>query len=115
MCSSDLIRKVARKILEGLNFDVDEAEDGAGALERCRAQMPDAVLLDRNLPNMVGPEFLRQLRREVNGGKPVIVYCVIENDVARITEAVNAGANEYLVKPFDRESVSSKFAQAGLI
>ncbi len=112
---SRVIRKVARKILEGLNFQIDEAEDSAAALEKCRHRMPDAILLDGNLPNMPGIDFLRQLRREENGAKPVVVYCTIENDIAHITDAVHAGANEYLVKPFDRELMSAKFAQAGLL
>jgi two-component system chemotaxis response regulator CheY len=111
---SRVIRKVARKILEELNFEIDEAEDGATALAACRATMPDAILLDGHMPNMSGVEFLRALRRETGGNKPVVVFCVIENDVGEITEAVGAGANEYLLKPFDRDVVKEKFADAGL-
>src|SRR5262245_31557659 len=112
---SRVIRKVARKILEDLQFGVDEAEDGAAALEICRRKMPDAILLDWNMPTMSGVVFLRTLRREPAGGKPVVVYCTSEHDLAVITEAMGAGANEYMLKPFDREAMQATFTDAGLI
>ena len=59
---SKVIRKVARHILETLNFAVEEAEDGQEALSRCEEKMPDVVLLDWNMPVMGGMEFLRTLR-----------------------------------------------------
>jgi len=83
---SRVIRKVARKILEELKFGVDEAEDGAAALEICRRKMPDAILLDWNMPTMSGVDFLRALRREPSGGKPIVVYCTTENDLTVITD-----------------------------
>ena len=60
---SSVIRKVARRILEGLEFQIVEAEDGEQALDACRSKMPDAILLDWNMPKMDGYEFLRNLRR----------------------------------------------------
>jgi two-component system chemotaxis response regulator CheY len=112
---SRVIRKVARKILEELNFEIEEAEDGAGALEACRENMPDAILFDWGMPNMSGVEFLRVLRREDGGNKPVVLMCTSENDVAQVTEAVSAGVNEYVLKPFDRKSIESKLSDAGLL
>jgi two-component system chemotaxis response regulator CheY len=112
---SRVIRKVARRILEELKFGIDEAEDGASALEICRRRMPEAILLDWSLPNMSGVEFLRALRREPAGDRPIVVFCTTENDVAHITEAIGAGANEYVLKPFDRDIVEAKFAEAGLM
>ena len=112
---SRIFRKIACKILEELQFSTDEAEDGAAALDVCRQKMPDAILLDWNMPAMSGIEFLRTLRREPSGGKPVVVYLTTENDIAHITEAINAGANEYLVKPIDREVVEAKLVEAGLM
>jgi two-component system chemotaxis response regulator CheY len=112
---SRVIRKVARRILEELKFGIDEAEDGSDALEICRRKMPDAILLDWNMPNMSGIEFLRALRREPSGGKPIVVFCTTENDIAHITEAIGAGANEYIMKPFDKDIVEAKFVEAGLM
>lgn len=112
---SSVIRKVARRILEDLDFAIVEAEDGKQALEACRDQMPDAILLDWNMPVMDGLEFLTTLRRETGGDKPIVVFCTTENDVAHITRAIRAGANEYIMKPFDKEIVEAKFQEVGLI
>jgi len=112
---SRVIRMVARKIFEQLAFDVLEATDGAAALEVCRGGMPDAILLDWNMPVMTGIEFLRSLRRMQGGNAPVVVLCTTENDVAHISEALEAGANEYIMKPFDSDIIQAKFAQVGLI
>jgi len=111
---SRVIRKVARRILEELGFDIAEASDGLEALAWCRAVMPDAVLLDWNLPMMSGLEFLKQLRQEPEGDKPTVIFCTVENDLERIREALDAGADEYIMKPFDGDIIAGKFAQAGL-
>lgn len=112
---SRVVRKVARKILEDLKFDCAEAADGAEALARCREKMPDAILLDWNMPVMNGIDFLRALRRERNGEKPVVVFCTTENDMDHIAEAIRSGANEYVMKPFDGEIIESKFQEVGLV
>jgi two-component system chemotaxis response regulator CheY len=112
---SSVIRKVARRILEGLDFQIVEAEDGEQALGACQRQLPDAVLLDWNMPKMDGYEFLKALRRLPGGHEPKVVFCTTENDVAHIARALHAGANEYIMKPFDREIVESKFQEVGLI
>jgi two-component system chemotaxis response regulator CheY len=112
---SSVIRKVARRILEGLAFEIAEAEDGEQALEVCRTNMPDAVLLDWNMPKMDGYEFLRSLRKMPHGDRPKVVFCTTENDVAHIARALHAGANEYIMKPFDKEIVEAKFQEVGLI
>ena len=112
---SSVIRKVARRILEGMEFQIVEAEDGEQALGACRLQLPDAILLDWNMPKMDGYEFLRSLRRLPGGDSPKVVFCTTENDVAHIARALHAGANEYIMKPFDREIVEAKFQEVGLI
>jgi two-component system chemotaxis response regulator CheY len=112
--NSRVIRKVACNILNGLDFDTQEAEDGAAALDACRVNMPDVILLDLQMPRMSGAEFLRSLRRQNRGDHPYVLLCTTENDIPRLTEALNAGANQYLMKPFDRESLSQKLSQAGV-
>ncbi|MGH6871159.1 MAG: response regulator [Rhizomicrobium sp.] len=112
---SRVIRKVACKILESLDFETDEAEDGPTALDHCRMRMPQLILLDWQMPNMSGVEFLRTLRRERNGQAPIVVFCTTENDVGHISEAMGAGANEYVVKPYDRDILKAKLAQVGLV
>ena len=68
---SKVIRMVARRILEGLDFEITEAVDGKEALETCTVAMPDAVLLDWHMPIMNGIEFLRELRKTAGGDAPV--------------------------------------------
>ena len=111
---SSVIRKVARRILEGLDFQIIEAEDGEKALEACKRAMPEAVLLDWNMPVMDGYEFLGHLRRMPGGDVPKVVFCTTENDVVHIARALHAGANEYIMKPFDKEIVEAKFQEVGL-
>ncbi len=112
---SKVIRMVARRILETLEFDIVEAADGRQALDACEIKMPDAVLLDWNMPIMNGIEFLRALRDSAGGSEPVVVFCTTENDMAHIQEAMSAGANEYIMKPFDRDIIETKFQQVGLL
>jgi two-component system chemotaxis response regulator CheY len=112
---SSVIRKVARRILESLDFQISEAENGEEAIEACRQHIPDAVLLDWNMPKMDGYEFLRALRRLPGGDKPKVVFCTTENDVAHIARALHAGANEYIMKPFDKDIVEAKFQEVGLL
>lgn len=112
---SSVIRKVARRILESLGFQILEAEDGEMALEACRRELPDVILLDWNMPRMDGFEFLRTLRRMPGGDGPKVVFCTTENDVAHIARALHAGANEYIMKPFDKDIVEAKFQEVGLI
>ena len=112
---SRVIRKVACRILEDLSFATEEAEDGAAALAICRLQMPDVILVDWNMPKMSGIEFLRALRGESRGSHPVVVFCTTENDLAHITEAMSAGADEYIMKPFDREIIEAKLTEVGMV
>jgi len=112
---SKVVRKVARKILEELEFDCLEAEDGQQALDECKKAMPVSILLDWNMPVMSGIEFLRELRGLPNGDQPKVVFCTTENEFSYIQEALNAGANEYIMKPFDSDIIQSKFSQLGLL
>ena len=91
---SSVIRKVARRILEGLDFQIVEAEDGEKALEVCKRGMPDAILLDWNMPVMDGYEFLRSLRLMPGGEQPKLVFSTTENGIGHIARALHAGANE---------------------
>ncbi|WP_445681906.1 response regulator [Radicibacter daui] len=112
---SRVVRKVARKILEELGFACSEAEDGLKAMESCANSMPDAILLDWNMPVMSGIEFLRRLRKMTHGTTPKVVFCTTENDIAHIQEALAAGADEYIMKPFDNDIIQTKFMQVGLL
>lgn len=112
---SKVIRMVARKILQELEFETAEAADGQEALDACKSSLPDAVLLDWNMPVMDGLEFLKELRQLPGGNAPIVVFCTTENDIEHIQKAIESGANEYIMKPFDSEIIQAKFAQVGLL
>lgn len=112
---SEVVRKVARYIFEYLKFETSEAETGQDALNSCAKAMPDAILLDSHIPAMPTASFLASLRGLAGGDKPVVIYCATENDSTEIARALSAGADDYIMKPFDRETLSTKLAAAGLI
>jgi two-component system, chemotaxis family, chemotaxis protein CheY len=112
---SRVIRKVSRHLLEGMGFTVAEAADGSEALDLCVQDMPDVILLDWNMPVMSGIEFIRALRQREGGETPKVVFCTTENDVVHIRSAIEAGANEYVMKPFDRETLQIKLQLVGAV
>ena len=111
---SRVIRKVSRRILEDLGFEVAEAGDGVEALAWCNAVMPAVILLDWRMPSMDGIGFLRRLRAEPGGAAPKVIFCSVENEIERIREALDAGADEYIMKPFDGGIVAGKLDFLGL-
>lgn len=112
---SRVIRKVSRRILEDLGFEVAEAGDGVEAMAWCGAVMPDLILLDWTMPVMDGLTFVRQLRTLPGGDAPRVVFCSEENELDRIREALDAGADEYIMKPFDGGIVAGKLQHLGLV
>ena len=108
-------RKASRRLLEGFGFAVREAADGAEALDACREAVPDLVLLDWNMPVMDGIAFLRAVRSEHGEARPAVMLCTTENTQARILQALEAGAQEYVIKPFDAEILRGKLRQLGLL
>ena len=112
---SRVIRKVAQRIFQALDFETREAEDGQVALAACKAQMPDAILLDWNMPVMDGITFLGELRSLQGGVHPKVIFCTTENEIAQINRAIEAGADEYIMKPFDRHIIVSKLQEVGLL
>jgi two-component system chemotaxis response regulator CheY len=112
---SGVVRKITRHILEGLDFQILEAEDGEAALEVCKRGLPDAILLDGNMSAMDAYEFLGHLRRLPGGDAPRVIFCTSENGMDHILRALHAGADEYITKPFDKHTVAAKFREAGLV
>ena len=111
---SRVVRKVARRILETNGFTVREAADGSEALASCRAELPDCVLLDWNMPVMNGIEFLKALRHEF-GPNPPVVFCTTETEMSFIEQAIEHGAQEFIMKPFDDEILLGKLGQVGVL
>jgi len=112
---SRVIRRMASEILKGLGLRTAEAEHGLAAVEFCRTTVPEMVLLDWNMPEMDGITCLKALRAMDLSPRPVVVMCTTENSVSKIREALEAGADEYIMKPYDRDVLLDKLAQVGLM
>lgn len=111
---SKMIRRIAARILHDMDFATSEAENGQDALSACQANMPDAILLDWTMPVMDGMTFLKSLRTQPRGDHPAVIFCSTIRDVEKISMALDAGADEYVMKPFDSDILRAKFAEAGL-
>ena len=112
---SPIVRKVARRILESKNLHIEEAEDGSEALSMCRKKMPDAIFVDANMPNIDGYDFLRELRQMDNGKTPRVMICATENEISAIARARHLGADNFMLKPFDKDYLVSKFVETGIL
>jgi two-component system, chemotaxis family, chemotaxis protein CheY len=112
---SRVIRRMASDMLTGLGLRTAEAEHGLAAVEFCRKTVPDFVLLDWNMPEMDGIGCLRALRAMALDPRPIVVMCTTESGMTKICEALAAGADEYIMKPYDREVLLDKLAQVGLM
>ncbi len=112
---SPTVRKILCRIVSSMPFEVQEAGDGREALERCREAMPDVILLDWNMPVMDGLEFLQKLRQLDQGDRPIVIFCTTVNEVEQISRALEAGADEYIMKPFDEQLLRIKFEQTGVL
>lgn len=111
---SRMMRRFLRSSLEALDFAVREACNGREAIDQCRESMPDVILLDWNMPVMNGLEFITLLRQGGHADQPKVVFCTTENDIAHIRTAIEAGADEYVMKPFDHDTLHMKLRLVGV-
>ena len=107
--NSSVVRKVAKSILESIGYIVIEADNGQEALEKCQLGVPDAILVDQDLPILSGQDFLMMFARTIKGRKPYIVYSTMEYDPFDITRAISMGADDFVLKPFERDDLLAKF------
>lgn len=111
---SPVIRKVASRILTDLGFVVVEAKDGYDALEKCRYNMPDIVMVDWDMPAMDGIEFIEEVKKIDVDKKAKILYCTSEILIPEMTRAKRSGADGYLMKPFNRSLIVQKLQEVGM-
>nr|WP_296718797.1 response regulator [Erythrobacter sp.] len=110
---SRVIRKVSSKIAISLGYVAIEAENGEEALARCKKAMPDLVLTDWNMPEMDGIEFVAKLRAIPTPKEPVVVFCTSNGEAKDIHDGIAAGADDYIVKPFDEAALKAKLEKLG--
>jgi two-component system, chemotaxis family, chemotaxis protein CheY len=107
---SATMRRIQKTQINNLGIsDVIEAGDGNEALEKLQSSMPvDVILLDWNMPVMDGFTFLKKVREDAAYKAVKIIMCTSESEKSRVVEALKAGANNYLVKPFTPEALKEK-------
>lgn len=106
---SSVIRKVAKRILGGSEMIVIEAASGLDALEMCAADMPDIIVVDGALPDVPAVDLIRRVRAMESPIRPQILISLVELDIASIMRAKRAGAQGYLLKPFNRPQLLERF------
>ncbi len=107
---SRTIRNIQKKVLAQLGFEeIEEAADGVQALEKYKENKPDLMLVDWNMPNMDGITLIKTIRQ--TDKEIPLIMCTTEAEKTRIIEALKAGVNNYVVKPFTAEALSEKINQ----
>ena len=112
---SRVVRKISRQIVESFGYKVIEAENGEEALARCNADAPDLVLLDWDMPVMTGIEFIKKLRALDLPHRPKAVFCTSRSESVDIYQGIEAGADEYVTKPFNEASLKAKLERIGAL
>lgn len=110
-----MVRRVAARILRDLGFEVSEASTGREATTQCRVSPPDVVLLDWTVAGMSGFDILSAIRAMPGLHQPKVVFCASERSPKSILRALEAGADEYIMKPFDADIVHSKLVLCGAV
>ena len=110
------IRRIETEIMRELGFDTCEACHGKEALERLQsAPLPDVVLVDWNMPEMDGLEFIKAVRADARFSGLVILMVTTETETDQMLRALSAGADEYLMKPFQKEALIDKLRLVGVV
>ena len=112
---SNVIRMLLSKIMGNFGYEVLEAEDGEEVLKIFDSEYPELIILDWYLPRMSGIDALIRLRSIKDIKRPYVIFCTSVVDVIKMREALMAGADDYIMKPFDEEIIASKLSILGLI
>lgn len=112
---SKVIRMLLSKIVSALGFSVIEAEDGEEAVELTQLKNPSLVIMDWNLPVLDGIDALYKIRELNLIRSPKVIFCSSGSDINRIKQALDGGADDYIMKPFDEDIIASKLTVLGLL
>ncbi len=107
--ASSVIRKVTKRILTDENLMFIEAESGAQALSMAAAQMPDYIIVDTGVSDFNAEDLIRKLRKMDRNSQTKIIACMTQVDLVAMTRAKRAGADDFMLKPFDRKSLLGQF------
>ncbi len=108
-------RSVIRGMLSEFGFDVVEAKDGKEGLARLSSPVPDLAVVDWNMPEMNGLAFVQAARQRAELASMPILMATTETEMSQVAVALEAGANEYLMKPFPKDALREKLVLLGVI
>jgi two-component system, chemotaxis family, chemotaxis protein CheY len=108
----EVVRKVAKRILSGMGYNVSECGNTLEALVRCEGELPDVLIIDSAMDGAL--DLIANIRRLPNGKASRIYYSVIEADLKRMMQGKRAGADDFLLKPFDRKILTSVFSNLSI-
>ena len=109
---SPVVRKVGGRLLEDMGFVVVDASNASDAIQMCRDNMPDVVIFDRGMPGPNAVDAIAEIRRMDGGSDPRIIYSLSEVIVSEMAKAKRAGADGFLIKPFDKSILERRLAEA---
>jgi two-component system, chemotaxis family, chemotaxis protein CheY len=110
------IRRIEKDMLTELGFETLDAAHGKEALERLTAEpLPDVILVDWNMPEMDGLELIKRIRQDVRFSGTMLLMVTTETETDQMLRALTAGADEYLMKPFTKESLIDKLQMIGVV
>ena len=113
---SKTTRMILRRMLKELGFEVEEAENGQEALAQLESSpLPNIALVDWNMPIMDGYQFVKSVRSKAKFNKLLLMMVTTETELDRLTAAIEAGVDEYVMKPFTKEVIEEKFEILGLV
>ncbi len=112
---SRVVRRISRPMIESFGYQVAEAENGEEALARCKAEMPGLIMVDWDMPVMTGIQFVTQLRALETAHRPHVVFCTSRSETQDIFKGIEAGADEYVTKPFTAVSLRAKLERIGAV
>jgi two-component system chemotaxis response regulator CheY len=114
---SRAMRMILRRLVGQLGFEVAEADDGRAALDLLTGlpEVPQLALVDWNMPNMNGLEFVSAVRAEARYRAMTLIMVTTESEHSQIVRALAAGAHEYVIKPFTPDAIVEKLALLGLV
>jgi two-component system chemotaxis response regulator CheY len=106
---SSTMRRIQKNILSGMGYtDIEEADDGSVAVKKVGETKYDLVMMDWNMPNMTGIEALKKIKGDPALKAVPVIMVTSESEKSRIVEAIQAGAANYIVKPFQAETLQEK-------
>ncbi|MEL7232014.1 MAG: response regulator [Pseudomonadota bacterium] len=109
-----MVRRVAARIIRDFGYEVLDTKTGQEAIDMARIRLPDVILLDWHVGDMSATEVIDDIRSLPKGEKTCIIFCTAQRSLEQIRAALYAGADEYIMKPFDSDIIESKFRLAGL-